>query len=200
MYAAGATIKEICEKFDVPAGNVSRALRCHSGLLDIGGKRKKLTVSRLKRLVSYDPDTGVMVRKIDRPGAPAARVNPAPHGEYMYVKLDGTRYMVHRLVFLYMEGEWPPVFVDHINGDTNDNRWSNLRHVSKRDNTKNRRLGKNNTSGEMNVMFLRGKYIVRIEGCHIGTFKTMDEAVEARNTEKVLRGFHENHGSIRVKP
>lgn len=43
--------------------------------------------------------------------------------------------------------------VDHINGDTLDNRRANLRAVTHAQNMQNRKLHKNNTSGIRGVMF-----------------------------------------------
>ena len=47
---------------------------------------------------------------------------------YRQTKIDGTLYMVHRLVWLYVTGEDPTeLTVDHIDGDKLNNSWENLR-------------------------------------------------------------------------
>jgi hypothetical protein len=41
--------------------------------------------------------------------------------------IDGKQQRVHRLIWLYMTGEWPKDQIDHINNVKHDNRWKNLR-------------------------------------------------------------------------
>jgi hypothetical protein len=57
---------------------------------------------------------------------------------YMTIKLDGRRYLAHRLAWLYVHGEWPPEWIDHKNRVVDDNRIANLRLASPTDNAGNR--------------------------------------------------------------
>lgn len=59
-------------------------------------------------------------------------------------------YNEHRLVYLYFYGELPTA-IDHINGDTSDNRIENLRKASLSQNQHNSKISKNNTSGHKGV-------------------------------------------------
>ena len=63
-----------------------------------------------------------------------------------------------------MEGYLPENDVDHINRIRDDNRWCNLRHVSRVCNIRNRDKFKNNTSGVTGVSWFdsRGTWRVRI--------------------------------------
>jgi hypothetical protein len=65
---------------------------------------------------------------------------------YWRVVIKGTMYLKHRLVFLYHNG-YLPKFIDHINGNREDNRIENLRVASRSENNHNATLPCHNTSG-----------------------------------------------------
>lgn len=60
--------------------------------------------------------------------------------------------------------------IDHINHNTLDNRKSNLRELSKKDNATNTSVDKSKT-GIRNVTIENGKYRVRIKGISFGYFR-----------------------------
>ena len=88
-----------------------------------------ITASRLRELVSYDVDTGKFTRLVDsyRRTAVAGSVpgNVFKNG-YIYISLDATRYLAHRLAWLYVHGRWPVGQIDHINMIRTDNRLCNF--------------------------------------------------------------------------
>ena len=81
----------------------------------------------------------------------------------------------------------PPdgAIVDHINGNPQDNRLSNLRIVTEIDNQRNMRLPSHNTSGFKGVSFRkdRGKYRAYIsihnKTKHLGSFESAENAARA---------------------
>lgn len=157
-----------------------------------------ITQERLKELVSYNPDTGLFYRKIktsNRCNMSSSAGSIDRHG-YMWMSLDGVTYRLHRLAFIYMTGSVLESDVDHINGDRADNRFANLRQVSRSVNMQNkRRPSSNNKSGLVGVCYdsRREKYYAHIrfggKNRYLGTFATPEAAHAAYVTAK--RESHE---------
>lgn len=87
---------------------------------------------------------------------------------------------MHRLLMLVPDG----YDVDHINGNRLDNRISNLRICSRRENIWNSKIKKNNSSGFKGVDFVKSRNLFRarirtLSGrINLGYFKTAEEAAE----------------------
>lgn len=142
-----------------------------------------MTQEELKRLLHYDPETGVFTWRVQRgnrlpPGSRAGSVNSAGYG---FIRIEGSIYAAHRLAFLYMTGTMPAM-VDHINGVRSNNRWQNLRPASPLINSVNRKRPANNRSGHKGVSFVKasGRWhaSIRVNGKrkHLGLFATAEEA------------------------
>jgi hypothetical protein len=158
-------------------------------------KLDKLTARKLKTLVIYDPDSGLFYRR----GANCLATNQRPDG-YLSVYITGKHYeLAHRLAVLYMTGEYPEGEVDHINGLKSDNRWDNLRVVTKANNQWNSKIRKDNSSGVKGVSWIeRDKaWVARIQvngkRLTIGYFKTLEEAQEAIAEARVT--YHGSFGN-----
>lgn len=125
------------------------------------------------------------------------------HG-YRQVGLDGLRYLEHRLIAAFFgldcSGE-----IDHIDGNSNNNRIENLRAANRFQNNRNHRTSKANTSGHMGVYALRSgrwKAGIRRDGRQVwlGAFDNFESAVSARlDAEREVYGaFSPRHsGSTR---
>jgi len=111
-----------------------------------------ITHDELKSLFSYDPSVGVFIRKIDR-GPFKAGITAGTKGNQGYIRIQiGKKiYGGHQLAWMYIHGEFPSKLVDHINSIRHDNRIENLRECSVSQNSTNKKLGANNTSGAKGV-------------------------------------------------
>lgn len=111
----------------------------------------------------------------------------------------------HRIIWAILHGKMPDGCIDHINGDTLDNRIENLRDVPHYVNSRNSHLNCRNKTGVPGVFFHeksnRYRLQTRVNGkmIYVGSFKTLDEARNARAEFDVLHGFSERHGTERRK-
>lgn len=143
-----------------------------------------LTPARLRELLHYDAETGVLIWRVDRGQAGAKAGDRAGHvtsDGYLRVTLAGFRHLAHRLVWLYVYGVWPQHRVDHLNGNPQDNRIANLRDVPVKTNNENRRRPhRNNKSGFLGVSPKADKWVakIRVGGVlrHLGYFVDPEQA------------------------
>lgn len=149
-----------------------------------------MTIDDLKQAFSYDPETGLVTRRIAVSqftiGTVAGSVNAAG---YVDIVFRGKRLRGHRVAFALMTGAWPSNILDHVNGDRADNRWKNLRECSQSDNAKNRTVNTKGRSGVRGVRY-NGKssktrpWEVLIKHnykqIYIGRYATKEEAIAAR--------------------
>jgi len=166
--------------------------------------KSDLTQEYLKSILSYDPDTGVFTNLVNRrPKAKAGEeAGCVTSNGYRIIKIAGVINCAHRLVFLYMDGEFPPEQVDHINGNRSDNRRLNLRKVSNRENQRNKSAHPRNTSGFTGVFLHKSasKWVAAIKvdykTIHLGFFTEKSDAIAARQAANIKYGFHPNHGKL----
>jgi HNH endonuclease len=125
----------------------------------------ELTAEILRRLVTYDPATGVFRWRARRPHCrPGDLAGGFDKDGYWRVGIFGKRWLAHHLAWLYVHGELPTSEPDHINMERADNRIANLRLGSRRDNIANSGLRITNSSGFKGVYWCtqRNKWKVRI--------------------------------------
>lgn len=97
-----------------------------------------LTQKYLHYVLHYDPVLGEFYWRHPAPGRSVAGPAGSVGGSgYRYICIDGKQYSAGRLAWFYMYGRWPQE-IDHINRDPDDDRWENLREVSRRENNLNR--------------------------------------------------------------
>jgi hypothetical protein len=170
-------------------------------------------VDLLRKLVDYDPKTGVLTWK-PRPiemferrrlglawntrYAGTLALNHADRG-YRSGSICGVKVYAHRAAFALLTGRWPEN-VDHINGDQGDNRAENLREVDHATNLRNTKRRVDNRSGASGVFWntRERKWEARIRvgqrDIYLGRYDDLEQAKSARKRAEPLYGFHENHG------
>jgi len=148
-----------------------------------------LTFERVSELLCYDPTTGHLIRTVGRPGGgkKGSRAGTLRSDGYRSVEIDGYAYLEHIVAWLLMTGEWPTMEIDHEDRNPNNNVWRNLREATRSQNCLNTGTPKSNQLGVKGVRKMRDKFQVRLKvngiHYHIGTFPTLDEAVEAREAK-----------------
>jgi len=163
---------------------------------------KILTQEVLKEYVEYNPETGIFVWK-KKLNATQLMGEAGHKRKYVSISIFGKSYKAHQLAFLYMNGSLPTQDVDHINHNGLDNRWENLRCVSRAENNKNNGIRKHNTSGRTGVTWSKRekKWKARIGSkpriC-LGSFRSFAEAVSAREKAEKELDYHPNHGKMQL--
>ena len=114
-----------------------------------------ITQSELKQLLNYNPDTGEFTwlkpnSYCTKAGSIAGTIDT---NKYRRIRVNGKRYMAHRLAWFYIYGAWPTNYIDHINHNVDDNAISNLREATPSQNSSNARIKKTSTSGYKGVGF-----------------------------------------------
>ena len=120
---------------------------------------------------------------------------------YKQVTLNNKTFRINRLVGIaFIENPLNKECVDHIDGNRANNNVSNLRWATKQENSRNSNIYKNNTTGIKGVCKMsENKYYATItinnKQLYLGTFKTLEEAKEARQ-KKANEIFGEFTNSI----
>lgn len=153
-------------------------------------------------LLAYDAETGVITWKVSKHPIAQGSVAGGVHPDgYRRIGILGKQYQAHRVAWLLHYGEQPPQFLDHINGERDDNRISNIRAVTNAENQRNSRINANNTTGVKGVHFdktagrYKAKFKVNTKQVSCGYHDTVEQAAEAiRARREELHGEFAHHG------
>ena len=143
----------------------------------------KPTAERLCFLFIYDPESGLLTRRVKtatwtKVGEIAGSVDA--YG-YWCVCVDGKTYKNHCVIWCMQTGEWPERDVDHEDTDPGNNRWRNLRLATDYQNQANVALRIDNSSGFKGISRRpSGNWVARMQingkSVTLGTRKTKEEA------------------------
>lgn len=148
-----------------------------------------ISAHRLRHLLLYNGKTGVFTWKIcskyhsEKVGSVAGTPVKSKAKTYISIGIDGEYYKAHRLAWLYVYGNSPPM-IDHRNGVSTDNRIANLASVTHAQNCQNHGKTINGSGLPVGVRNTpNGRSQARITAnrkvFYLGTFDTKDEASSA---------------------
>ena len=142
-----------------------------------------ITQEYLKSILQYNENTGEFVWLMALKRMKIGNIAGSITNGYIYVSLNKKKYLAHRLAWFYIYGKWPLNCIDHINGIRDDNRINNLRDVTPRENSQNRkehRLGHlPGTTFNKQKNKWHSRYKLNNKSIHLGSFNT---ELEAHNT------------------
>ena len=123
-------------------------------------------------------------------------------GKYRHFRdyKSGKTLQVARVIWEGVFGKIPDNHeIDHIDGDSTNNRIYNLRCVTKSENMKNRAMHSNVKTGIMGVQWKRtqGKWDSGIAGKRLYWGDDFFEACCVRKSAEVQNNYHHNHGRPR---
>jgi len=139
--------------------------------------------------------------KVVKVGDEAGMVATLKGDKYRRLFIDGYQYLTHRVIYLMHYGHIPKV-LDHIDGNSLNNKIENLRPASLSENAMNAKAKSTNSSGMKNVYWYEKykKWLVKItfnkKEKFLGYFEDKELAelvsIEARNK------FHGNFACERI--
>jgi hypothetical protein len=148
-----------------------------------------LTFERLNELLFIDAEKGLFVWKSNTGGRGKKdkEAGTLMSNGYVKIGIDGKEYLAHRIMWLFVHGEYPKTNIDHKDRCRSNNCISNLRLATPKQNAENM-FRKSNTSGFKGVHFnkrLKSKpWSANITHCgktiHIGYFHSAEAASFAR--------------------
>lgn len=157
-----------------------------------------LTQKRLKQLLHYDPETGKFTSIVK-----GKTVGSLTEKGYLRLNIEKTLYMAHRAAWLYITGEFPDHEIDHIDGDRSNNRWSNLRSATRKQNMENTSLFSCNNSGYRGVTWYKRNQKWGATAFHngrrhfAGLFDTPEQAASAAKElrDSLFTHHHTSHAA-----
>ena len=109
--------------------------------------------------------------------------------DYWVIQINGKKHKRAHLVFYFVNGFWPKPCIDHINGDSTDDRPCNLRQATVTENAWNHKKRARRIQLPLGVRNLAsGKFQARIsyfgKQIHLGSFQTPDAASAVYQTKR----------------
>lgn len=135
-----------------------------------------LTQDELKDRLDYDPETGALTWRLRRVEhfkdgrQSAVKTCAIWNGKFagkiagtltvdghIHVYIDGRFYLAHRVIWCWVAGQWPVNEIDHIDCDSLNNRFWNLREATRSQNNANKHVRSDSMSGLKGVSWSKEK-------------------------------------------
>lgn len=166
-------------------------------------------LDEIRKRFTLDPISGLMRNGLTFNGT------SRKEDQCCVVEVKGRLLYIHHIVWFLFHNNWPDTFIDHIDGNRNNNWPDNLRAATNIENSQNtRKTSKKTTSQYKGVSFNRGKiqkpwrtYIKQNgQSLYVGSYATEEEAARAYDAKaKELFGefacpnFGDNNALDRLK-
>lgn len=163
---------------------------------------KQHSPEEIKSAFRYDQNTGKLYWKIDKFKIKSGKIAGTLHRSgYRQVMYKGVHYQEHRVIWCLVHGEWPDLFIDHIDRNRSNNRLENLRLATRSENSCNTVVKVNSVSGIKGVNWHKASqsWLVRLQingvRTEIGRFSSIEEAKRAiENARLSTHKEFTNHG------
>lgn len=146
---------------------------------------EKITKEFLRELFDYDESRGELIwknNKYKKRNGKIAGTFPKS-ANYKKVKIDSVPYQLHRLIWIYHNGNAHVETIDHIDRDKKNNRIENLRAATQAENIQNVGIKSTNKSGRIGVFASgrkrnpwRAQITVNGKKKYLGIFSDKEEA------------------------
>lgn len=161
-----------------------------------------ITFEEVDSWLKYDELTGTLTWRVSRGSKKKHSIAGYLRSDgYWTIRLNGRLEQSHRIAWLISTGRLPGFEIDHINGNPSDNRLVNLREATHAENSLNKAMRRNNTSGINGVgwhkRIQKWSAYLSINGHrrHLGYFITIEEAAACvHGAREVHHGTFANHG------
>jgi len=168
--------------------------------------KRVLVQQELNTLFVYTD--GIITNKIQRnpralKGSVVGSIKGVKGNQYLYVRIHKVDYRLHRVIWTMHYGNIPDGYiVDHIDRNRLNNKINNLRAIPSGDNNKNMSIRSDNKTGKAGVRKRKNKkrdtWVVETDvnkkRIYLGTFYSLDEAIEAKLIAETKYNFSEGHG------
>lgn len=144
-----------------------------------------VTYHRLREALSYNEETGEFLwisppwNHAKLKGTVAGSISTG----YVLIKIDGRKYKAHRLAWLFVYGEMPPMRIDHKDGNPFNNSIANLRLSTPAQNCANSKRWRGKSLPKGVRYTHNGRYQARISyekrQIALGVFDTVEAAASA---------------------